>query len=174
VSIQFLRGNTAANDGYTGPVGSLTIDTELGNIRIHDGTNPGGWVIANVDESGSVQSVSGESPIIISGTVEDPVIEIQAASPTDDGYMSSTDKEKLDGIESGAEQNVGDVFDENGSYSGLRAQATTQDDVGLSNVDNTSDINKPVSTAQQSALDEKAPIENPTFIGTVTIDQENL
>lgn len=40
-------------------------------------------------------------------------------------------------------------------------------DVGLSNVDNTSDANKPVSTAAQTALDLKAPKANPTFTGTV-------
>lgn len=33
---------------------------------------------------------------------------------------------------------------------------TTKGDVGLSNVDNTSDANKPVSTAQQTALDGKS------------------
>ena len=38
---------------------------------------------------------------------------------------------------------------------------------GLGNVDNTSDANKPVSTAQQTALDLKAPIDNPTFTGTI-------
>jgi hypothetical protein len=42
-----------------------------------------------------------------------------------------------------------------------------KNDVGLGNVDNTSDANKPVSTAQQSALDLKAPLANPTFTGTV-------
>ena len=41
--------------------------------------------------------------------------------------------------------------------------------VGLSNVDNTTDANKPVSTAQQTALDLKAPIASPTFTGTVTV-----
>ncbi|MEN9907451.1 MAG: hypothetical protein RLZZ540_592, partial [Bacteroidota bacterium] len=40
--------------------------------------------------------------------------------------------------------------------------------VGLSNVDNTSDANKPVSTATQTALDLKAPLASPTFTGTVT------
>ena len=39
--------------------------------------------------------------------------------------------------------------------------------VGLSNVDNTSDVNKPVSTAQQTALDLKANLASPTFTGTV-------
>jgi hypothetical protein len=41
-------------------------------------------------------------------------------------------------------------------------------DVGLGNVDNTSDANKPVSTATQTALDLKAPIASPTFTGTVS------
>lgn len=48
-----------------------------------------------------------------------------------------------------------------------RAGAVTlsKGDVGLSNVDNTSDLNKPVSTAQQTALDAKAPKADPVFTG---------
>jgi hypothetical protein len=41
-------------------------------------------------------------------------------------------------------------------------------DVGLGNVDNTADTAKPVSTAQQTALDLKAPLASPTFTGTVS------
>jgi uncharacterized protein (TIGR02145 family) len=40
--------------------------------------------------------------------------------------------------------------------------------VGLGNVDNTSDANKPVSAATQTALDAKAPLASPTFTGTVS------
>ena len=40
--------------------------------------------------------------------------------------------------------------------------------VGLTNVDDTSDANKPVSTAQQTALNLKANIASPTFTGTVS------
>ncbi len=47
--------------------------------------------------------------------------------------------------------------------------AVTQGDVGLGNVDNTSDLNKPISTATQTALDTKAPLASPTFTGTVTV-----
>ncbi len=36
--------------------------------------------------------------------------------------------------------------------------APTKSDVGLGNVDNTSDLNKPISTAQQAALDAKADL----------------
>lgn len=41
--------------------------------------------------------------------------------------------------------------------------------VDLSNVDNTSDMNKPLSTATQSALNAKANIASPTFTGTATL-----
>jgi hypothetical protein len=45
----------------------------------------------------------------------------------------------------------------------------TKSDVGLSNVDNTTDLNKPVSTAQQIALNSKANLANPTFTGSVQV-----
>jgi predicted heme/steroid binding protein len=50
-----------------------------------------------------------------------------------------------------------------GTVSGI-----TKSMVGLSNVDNTSDVNKPISSATQSALDTKAPLASPTFTGTVS------
>jgi len=50
-----------------------------------------------------------------------------------------------------------------GTVSGI-----TKSMVGLSNVDNTSDTNKPISSATQTALDTKAPLASPTFTGTVS------
>ena len=57
--------------------------------------------------------------------------------------------------------------------------ALTKSSVGLGNVDNTSDVSKPVSTAQQTALDAKlasadaattyAPLASPTFTGAVVL-----
>ncbi len=41
-------------------------------------------------------------------------------------------------------------------------------DVGLGNVDDVADISKPISIAQQAALDLKAPLASPTFTGTVS------
>lgn len=60
----------------------------------------------------------------------------------------------------------------------LAANATAQKallslvkgDVGLGNVDNTADTAKPVSTAQQTALDLKANLASPTFSGTVNAE----
>jgi hypothetical protein len=45
--------------------------------------------------------------------------------------------------------------------------SVTKAQVGLGNVDNTADSAKPVSAAQQTALDLKAPFASPTFTGTV-------
>ena len=49
-----------------------------------------------------------------------------------------------------------------GTVSGITAAM-----VGLGNASNTSDADKPVSSAQQTALDLKAPLASPTFTGTV-------
>jgi hypothetical protein len=43
-------------------------------------------------------------------------------------------------------------------------------EIGLGNVDNTSDNNKPISLAVQAALDLKAPLSNPSFSTNVTIN----
>ena len=51
-----------------------------------------------------------------------------------------------------------------GTVSGITASM-----VGLANVDNTSDAGKPVSTAQQTALNLKANLASPTFTGTVLL-----
>jgi Major tropism determinant N-terminal domain len=53
-----------------------------------------------------------------------------------------------------------------GTVSGI-----TKSMVGLGNVDNTSDADKPVSTATQTALDAKASLSGATFTGSVEIDQ---
>jgi hypothetical protein len=45
----------------------------------------------------------------------------------------------------------------------------TKSHVGLGNVDNTADTAKPVSTAQQTALDLKAPLASPALTGTPTV-----
>lgn len=47
---------------------------------------------------------------------------------------------------------------------------TTKADVGLSNVDNTSDVNKPVSTAQATAINAKANAELEAFINPTLLN----
>lgn len=195
---------------------------------------------------GIVDSVTATSPLVSSGGAN-PDISIPAATSSINGYATSTQIYKLDGIESGAEVNVnanwlsisGDseilnkptiptqytdelaqdavgsiltntsnvqfVYDDvtpkitasvdlsgkqdvlgftpvpdtrtvNGHA--LSADVTvTKTDVGLSNVDNTSDANKPVSSATQTALDGKVD-ENLAITGAtktkITYDSKGL
>ena len=79
------------------------------------------------------------------------------ASQSSNGLMSSTDKTKLDGIESGAQKNT--VLGVKGSSESAYRTGNvniTKANIGLGNVDNTSDEDKPVSTATQTALNGKA------------------
>ena len=79
------------------------------------------------------------------------------ASQSSNGLMRSTDKTKLDGIESGAQRNT--VLGVKGSSESAYRTGNvniTKANIGLGNVDNTSDEDKPVSTATQTALNGKA------------------
>jgi hypothetical protein len=76
---------------------------------------------------------------------------------------TSAEKSKLAGIEEGAQVNTVD------SVAGKTGAVTlVKSDVGLGNVDNTSDLNKPISTATQTALGLKAPLASPALTGTPT------
>lgn len=52
------------------------------------------------------------------------------------------------------------------TYDGSAAQTIAKSDIGLGNVDNTSDANKPVSTAQQAALDLKQNVNDNSLTTT--------
>lgn len=74
---------------------------------------------------------------------------------TDNNFTTQL-KDKLDGIEKGAQKNTVIGVKGNAEQSYRTGNVNiTKDNIGLSNVDNTSDAEKPVSTAQRSALDKK-------------------
>ena len=132
------------------------------------------------DDNGKVDAADTADHVPWSGVDGKP----GNATSSVDGFMSSTDKGKLDGIASNANNYSHPSGDgnlhvpatgtgNNGKF--LKAGATagsgawdnvTKADVGLGNADNTSDANKPISDATQSALDDKAPLASPTFTGT--------
>lgn len=104
----------------------------------------------NLTSSDNITITSSGSTITIGGGT------YSEATNTRNGLMSSTDKVKLDNIESGAQVN---------SITGVKGNAEesyrtgnvniTSANIGLGNVDNTSDLSKPISTATQKALDGK-------------------
>ena len=82
----------------------------------------------------------------------DGVVNIPLASQSGDGVMSSEDKTKLDKV-----IDTGDgtkYLTDNGTYVPLNKNS-----VGLGNVDNTADLDKPISTATQNALNGKVDKE---------------
>lgn len=114
---------------------------------------------------------------------------ITSATTSQAGLMSSSDKTKLDGLKDQA----GITSDINAVQTNLETHINnksnphevTKDQVGLGNVDNTSDANKPISTATQTALNGKFSatdgnalkqrVDNiPELVATdITVDSDN-
>lgn len=109
-----------------------------------------------------VTSFNGRTGVVIP-QLNDYLPLFPEATVSDDGLMSSNDKQKLDGIATGATANQTDLFLLNranhtgtqpaNTITGLAQVATSGDkaDVGLGSVDNTPDISKPVSSLQAAA-----------------------
>lgn len=55
--VQFRRGTTAQNNSFTGAVGELTVDTQLGTLRVHNGT-AGGNTLVSID---AVQTLTNKT-----------------------------------------------------------------------------------------------------------------
>ncbi len=62
--VQFRRGTTAENDAFTGVVGEMTVDTDLDEIRMHDGVAAGGTVFPHITE-GLFTPVLGEAGVTV-------------------------------------------------------------------------------------------------------------
>jgi len=94
---------------------------------------------------------------------------------------TTIEKNKLDGIEYGAQVNpdYSNVYEpkstniQNHISSTSNPHSVTKTQVGLSNVDNTSDVNKPISTAQQTAINLKADI-NGNFSQNFSANEFNV
>ena len=56
--LQFRRGTTAQNNSFTGAAGEISIDEDTENLRIHDGSQAGGYEIV---PSGTVVPYGGTS-----------------------------------------------------------------------------------------------------------------
>ena len=56
--ILLKRGTTAQSLTYTGPVGEVTLDTDLDTLRIHDGVTPGGKMINSSPTYGNANVAS--------------------------------------------------------------------------------------------------------------------
>lgn len=114
---------------------------------------------------------------------------INAATTSQAGVMSSADKTKLNGLkdQAGITSDIDAVQTNLETHINNKSNPheVTKDQVGLGNVDNTSDANKPISTATQNALNSKfnasdgnalkQRVDNiPELVGTdITVDSDN-
>ena len=90
-------GLTAA--GYTGIAQALIAGVKAGTAQIvAEGINPNG---CGGGGGGTVTSVIGSTPIVITGSAASPNVTITAATDGAAGSMSAADKTKLDGIPAG-------------------------------------------------------------------------
>jgi hypothetical protein len=114
--------------------------------------------------STAVQSVTGTAPIASSGGTT-PAISISAATTGAAGSMSSADKTKLDGIEAGAQVNVG--TDLSYTASSRLLASSTGADVTLPEA--TSTLAGLQSAADKTRIDQLGADDSPSFTGlTIT------
>ena len=95
------------------------------------------------------------------------------------GGVNNTEIQYLNGVTSAIQDQLDDKLEsataastyapiESPTFTGTVA-GITKAMVGLGNVNDSADMDKPISTATQAELDLKAPLANPTFTGTVTL-----
>jgi hypothetical protein len=138
-----------ANPTFTGTVSGITkAMVGLGNV---DNTSDLNKPISTATQTALDDKANVDGPTL-TGIVTLP-------SSTSIGDVTSTEIGYLEGVTSAIQNQLDDRPTE--------AQLT-KSMVGLSNVDNTTDLDKPVSTDTQAALDLKADLNSPTFTGSVS------
>lgn len=169
-TILLKRSNTAGNDAYTGQLGEITIDTQVRKLRIHDGTRAGGYIVANMTD---IQNVIDQIDDLTTADIQGLDTAL-AAIETDITELQTDKADKTTAVSAGNGLSGGGDLSTNRTItlgtpetiSGSSTNSVSADghthtisidktDVGLGQVDNTSDLDKPVSTAQQTALDAK-------------------
>jgi hypothetical protein len=189
------RMTTLQRDAIAIPAEGLQVfDTDTKTIWNYDGA---GWIdlLTNltgvVTSDGNATSFGTFTSLALSDAIDDETGTgslVLATSPTFTGTVAGIDKTMVglanvdnttDALKpiSTATQ---DALDLKGSSAAVDLKADIASPtftgivagidktmVGLANVDNTSDLNKAISTATQSAVDLKADIASPTFTGTV-------
>lgn len=108
----------------------------------------------------------------------DKTITINQASTSTAGVMSASDKAKLDSLktQTDVENLINGVQDNLNTHINNKSNPheVTKAQVGLSEVDNTSDVNKPISNATQTALNGKFSATDGNALKQTIEDMPNL
>lgn len=151
----------AAMLALSGQKGDWAVRTDLGTTWVITGSDPtqlASWTQLSYPTA-PVTSVNSQTGAVNLGAAD------VGAQPVD---VDLTTIAALDATQSGVIASDGAGWFRKTYAQVKTALGLTKSDVGLGNVDNTSDANKPVSTAQQAALDLKAPLASPVLTGNPT------
>lgn len=159
----YIGEGNSANSADLGVVASFDDGTYQHAGIVRDSSD-GKWKFFKgvIDEpTSTVNFTQGSLDAVAVGAFE--------ASSATIGNVSDTEIQYLNGVTSAIQTQLDSKAPSadptfTGTVSGI-----TKSMVGLGNVDNTSDANKPISTDTQSALDLKADLSGPTFSGTVSL-----
>lgn len=130
--------------------------------------------------------LTDNTPILLADNVndglydqaDDKLITINQASSFTAGVMSASDKTKLDGLKAQAEidTSISNVQNNLNAHINNRTNPhrVTKEQIGLDQVDNTSDANKPISNATQTALNGKFSATDGNALKHTIEDMPNL
>lgn len=130
--------------------------------------------------------LTDNTPILLADNVndglydqaDDKLITINQASSFTAGVMSASDKTKLDGLKAQAEidTSISNVQNNLNAHINNRTNPhrVTKEQMGLDQVDNTSDANKPISNATQTALNGKFSATDGNALKQTIEDMPNL
>ena len=130
--------------------------------------------------------LTDNTPILLADNVndglydqaDDKLITINQASSFTAGVMSASDKTKLDGLKAQAEIDTSISNMQNNLNAHINNRTNphrvTKEQIGLDQVDNTSDANKPISNATQTALNDKFSATDGNALKQTIEDMPNL
>jgi hypothetical protein len=160
-----------ANATFTGTI-SLPSTTSIGDISSEEIgylNNVSSNIQSQLDAKLATSSAASiyaplTDPTFINSVVLPANTAIGSVSSTEIGYLDNVSSNIQSQLDAKA-PTASPTF--TGTVSGITASM-----VGLGNVDNTSDLNKPISNATQTALDAKLSLSGGTMTGKITLDAD--
>lgn len=172
---------TAKQEAIDSAVGTAAGDatTKANNAKSGAETTAAGYVSTHNSDTTNVHGIANTADLATQSYADDSsATALQDAKDYSDSLASdyeaagsiathSADTTNVHGI-----ANTADLATQQhvATQVGLLLSSLTKSSVGLSNVDNTSDANKPVSTATQAELDLKAPLDDSALTGVTTAE----
>jgi len=164
-------GNIASGKGSGGV--ALTINDGYGNANVtfnHEDGVPEQAGNAGRIEVNTDSSTGASMNFELKSGVTTTAVQTTTVMTLTEGKVDVTGNITLSGTVDGRDVATDGTNQDNHIASTSNPHSVTKSQVGLSNVNNTSDAAKPVSTAQQTALDLKLNLTGGTISGALTVN----